>query len=300
MADPAAKSAEKAGSFLTHKIGPLPLGIWLAAGVGLYLYFQRQQRASAASGAATGAGTGTTAPGTGTDAGNGGLGGSGDGSAGQQGGTGKPTYTDNNAWGIAAVNFLAGLGIDAATANQAIQLYLSSQPLTTGQQGDVNLAIQQLGPPPTLPGPIATNPIPVTKPPVTPPPPSTGGGQQGGPVQAPPGTKPPPGVGGPPKTPPPKPKTVGAPTGLVVSGKSGHSLAVKWNRVTGATGYHVLCTDAATKAIKSEHDLSAATLTATFTGLQASHTYVVDVWGLPRASGSSAHAEVSATLPRTG
>jgi hypothetical protein len=288
MADAPAATA-KAGSFLTHKIGPLPVAMWLIAGVGLYVYFQRQQAAS--SGAAP------IDPQTGYPAGSPqdqqalaaeqGVG-AGDGSAGQSGTPGAPTYADNDAWGRAAINYLVGLGIDAVTANQAIELYLNSQPLSTSQQGDVNLAIQALGPPPTLPGPISANPPPVTTPP------GTGtGGQNGKPVTAPPGTKPPISGGG-------KPKTVGAPTGLAVAGKSSHSLKVKWNRVTGATGYHVLCTDMATKKIASENDVSSATLTATFQGLQPSHSYVVDVWGLPRASGSAAHASVSATLPRTG
>jgi hypothetical protein len=283
MAD-APEAAAKGGlDFLKHKIGPLPVGVWLVAGIGIYVYFQRQQKPASTTGAidpVTGLPAGSAADQAALANQNGG--GTGDGSAGQSGTPGVPTYTDNNAWGRAAINYLAGLGVDAATANQAIQQYLASQPLTTAQQGDVNLAIQALGPPPSLPGPIASNPPPVTTPPGTKPPVPTGPG----PVV----TKPPPG----------KPKSVGAPTGLTVSGKSSHSLAVKWNRVTGATGYHVLCTDMATKKIASEHEVPAATLTATFQGLTPSHAYVVDVWGLPRANGSTAHAEVSATLPRTG
>jgi hypothetical protein len=308
MADAPAAATAKAGSFLTHKIGPLPVFVWLGAGVGLYLYFQRANSKSASAPGANqqtdpAGNVGTIDPATGYVTGspedqaaiaaNGassGIGGGG-GSAGQSGTPGKPTYADNDAWGIAAVNYLVGLGIDATTANQAITLYLSSQPLTTSQQGDVNLAIQSLGAPPTLPGPITGNPPPVTTP----------GGGTWKPSPVPPITTPtPPGTRPPVTTPPGKPKTVGAPTGLAVAGKSSHSLQVKWNRVTGATGYHVLCTDMATKKIASEHDLPAAELTATFTGLQPSHSYVVDVWGLPRASGNAAHASLSVTLPRTG
>lgn len=299
MAD-APEAAAKGGlGFLKTKAGPLPLGVWLVAAVGIYLYFQRQQKKTAGAGQQTdpAGNVGTINPATGYVAGsqqdqaamaaNGASSDIGGGTAGQSGTPGRQTYTDNNAWGSAAINYLVGLGVDATTANQAIELYLSSQPLTTSQQGDVNLSIQALGPPPTLPGPIAGNPPPVVKPP------GTGGGTPVG------GNKP----GPPPPVRPPSPtggKTVPPPTGLTVSGKSGHSLRVKWNRVTGATGYHVLCTDMATKKIAGENDVSSATLTAVFENLMPSHSYVVDVWGLPRASGNAAHAQVSATLPRTG
>lgn len=58
------------GATLGKKVGPLPLGVWLAAGGGLYLYFRKQQQAAGASAA----GAGQTPPGYGTDpAGNFGL-----------------------------------------------------------------------------------------------------------------------------------------------------------------------------------------------------------------------------------
>jgi len=293
MADAPAAAAGKAGKggldFLTKKVGPLPMFVWLGAGLVIYLYFQRKQaKTTPAAGAnqqtdpagnvgsidpATGYVYGTpedTAALAAQNSGNS----SDTGSSGSSGSTGSPKYADNNAWGIAAVNYLVGLGIDATTANQAIELYLSSQPLSTSQQGDVNLAIQALGPPPTLPGPVTGNPPPVT----TPGHPINGGNPPHGPWK----------------------KTAPPPAGLVVAAKSSHSLRVKWNRSTGATGYHVLCTDQASKKVESEHDVSAATLTAVFSGLQPSHSYVVDVWALPRASGNGPHAQVSATLPRTG
>ena len=186
MAD-APEAAAKGGlGFLKTKVGPLPLGIWLVAGVGIYLYFQRQQKSGAGQQTDPAGNVGTIDPATGYVAGspqdqaamaaNGASSDIGGGSAGQSGTPGKPTYTDNEAWGRAAINYLVGLGIDATTANQAIEQYLSSQPLTTAQQGDVNLAIQALGPPPTLPGPIAVNPPPVTKPPGVKPPAPTGPG----------------------------------------------------------------------------------------------------------------------------
>lgn len=169
--------------FLTNKVGPLPLWVWLLAGGGIWWYFQSSQTKTTTGSAsavpnqqtdpagnigsidpATGYVYGTpedTAALAANNAGNGG------GSAGTNATTGAQKYADNNAWGIAAVNYLVGLGIDATTANEAIQQYLASQVLTTAQQGDVNLAIQALGPPPSLPGPTGTASNPVT---------TTGGG----------------------------------------------------------------------------------------------------------------------------
>lgn len=358
MPDNAAETTGKGSlAFLKHKLGPLPVGIWLIAAGGIWWYFQQQnaKKSTAAQGANQqtdpAGNVGTIDPATGYVSGspedqaslasqNSGTGGGG-GSAGQQATSGAQTYADNNAWGVAAVNYLVGLNIDAATANQAIQLYLSSQPLTTMQQGDVNLAIQALGPPPTLPGPVNVNP-----PPVTTPPGSGGGGGTQPKVTVPkvtgmtntaasaalravglvpgsewqvtgivnsqtpgPGTKVPKGstvnlgvAKG--TTPPPghKGPTASVPTGLVITERHSTSLAVKWNRSKNATGYHVLCTDAGTKAVKGEGTIPAAQTTHTFTGLTPSHSYVVDVWAEPEAGapGTGPHAHVSAVLPRTG
>ena len=296
-----ASETSKGLDVLKQKAGPLPLWAWLAIGIGAWWYYERQQAASS-----------STAPNQQTDpAGNVGSidpatgyvygtpedqaalaaddsGSTGDTSAGSSATSGAQTYADNNSWGIAAVNYLVGLGIDATTANQAVQQYLSSQTLTTAQQGDINLAIGALGPPPTLPGPTASNPNPVT---------TTG---TGGTTTTTTGT-------GTTSTGTTTTKTTGTttaktapvPTGLVVSAKSNHSLRVKWNRSTGATGYHLNCTDMATKAVKGEADVSSATLTYAFGNLEASHSYVVDCWAKPYPNGNSAHAEVSATLPRT-
>lgn len=181
MADPVKEGASQAGSFLTHKLGPLPMWAWIAAGVVGYLYYENRKTASTTATAATNQQTdpagniGSIDPATGyvygtpedlaaLAANNAGTS-SDSGSAGQGATTGGQMYADNNSWGIAAVNFLVGLGVDATTANQAIQLYLTSQPLTTAQQADVNLAIAKLGPPPSLPGPTTSNPPPVTTPP---------------------------------------------------------------------------------------------------------------------------------------
>ncbi len=180
MTTPEAPSGgtKSATAFLTKKVGPLPVWVWMAAAIGVYLWYSHQQAASTASASAVpnqqtdpAGNIGTIDPATGYVYGTpedlaalaaNNSGSTGSGSAGQNATTGGQTYADNNSWGIAAVNYLVGLGIDATTANQAIQQYLASQTLTSAQQGDVNLAIQALGPPPTLPGPTTGNPSPIT------------------------------------------------------------------------------------------------------------------------------------------
>lgn len=161
---------------LKQKVGPLPLGVWLVAAVGIWWYLQKKQAASSSAAPnqqtdpagnigsidpATGYVYGTPEDTASLAANNAGAGGS-TGSAGQNATTGGQTFADNNAWGRAALNYLVGLGLDPTAANQAIQNYLSSQPLTSAEQGDVNLAIQGLGAPPSLPGPVSSNPVPVT------------------------------------------------------------------------------------------------------------------------------------------
>lgn len=285
MADPVEQGAKGGLDFLKQKVGPLPLGVWLVLGLGIYLYLQRQQASSSSASAVPNQQTdpagniGTIDPATGyvygtpedtasLSANNAGTS-SPSGSAGQSSTSGGQSYADNNSWGIAAVNYLVGIGVDAATANQAVQLYLTSQPLTTAQQGDVNLAILKLGPPPTLPGPVSSNPTPVTTPP------GTGGGGGGR-------------------------KSVGVPTGLVVTAKSNHSARIKWNKVTGATGYHLTATDTATRKASGQADVGAATVTYAFTNLTGGHGYTFNVWAEPEsgAVGTGAHASVSATLPK--
>jgi len=300
MADNPAKGA---ANVLKEKVGPLPVWVWLVAAIGVWWYFERSSSSSSSSSTAANQQTdpagnvGTIDPATGYVYGTpedtaalaaDNSGSTGDTSAGSSATSGAQTYADNNAWGIAAVNYLVGLGVDATTANQAVQQYLSSQTLTTAQQGDINLAIGALGPPPTLPGPTATNPNPVT---------TTGTGTTtttgtGTTTTKTGTTSTSTGSGS-------STKTAPVPTGLVVSAKSNHSLRVKWNRSTGATGYHLNCTDMATKAVKGEADVGASTLTYAFGNLEASHSYVVDCWAKPYPNGSSAHAEVSAALPRT-
>jgi hypothetical protein len=306
MADAPEKAAGKGLEFLKQKVGPAPLWVWLGGGIGIWYYLQRRQAAAAASSASstgmvtdpagnqcasgdidslTGYCTGTTedlaalaqqqaassgSPGTG---------------AGGSGTSGAQTYADDNSWGIAAISYLETTGIDATSANQAIQQFLNSQPLTSAQQGDVNLAIAAIGPPPVLPGPVQTS--------GTTPPPAGGGGTTPPPVKTP---------APPVKTPAPPKKAVTAPvpTGLTVSAKHSTSLAVKWNASKGATGYHVLCTDMATKKVTNQFDVPSSQTNANCGGLTPSHSYVIDVWAAPPTSYTGAHAEVSTTLPKTG
>lgn len=175
--------AKGAGNFLTRKVGPLPLGVWLVAGLIIYLYVQKKNSASAAPGGGLPTVTEAVDPSTGVpysqeigaytqqvsdlQAGQPSTAGSGSTVAGN--------YTDNTSWSVAAINFLVAQGVDPTQANQAITLYIGGQTLTTQQQADVNLAIQAIGAPPSPPGPSSTNPGQVVVPPSTTPPPSTGG-----------------------------------------------------------------------------------------------------------------------------
>lgn len=253
------------GLDLGKKVGPLPLWVWGAAGIGIYWYFQRQQKAAPAASVAQtdpAGNTGSIDPATGYVYGtpednaalaSGSAGSIGGGSAGTNATTGAQSYADNNTWGIAAVNYLAGLGIDATTANQAVQNYLSSQPLTTAQQGDVNLAIQALGPPPSLPGPVDVNPKPVTTP----------GGQHKPPVQ-----KPPP-------PPPPGSKTSTVSGGRVVS-VSNNEAVIAWQHSGPATTWRVTRTGPG-----GTHVNTVGVPQATYKGLAAGHDYSVLVQPLP-------------------
>jgi len=196
--------------FLKHKVGPLPLFVWIIAAAGIYWFLIRKNAGRATDPAGN---VGQIDPATGfvygspqdrqALAGSSGGGGASDGSSGSSGSTTAGAYQDNAAWGRAAINYLVGLGIDPAAANESIQQYLSSQTLTPAQQANVNLAIQAIGAPPTLPGPTGT-PVP---PVVTPP---------SGTVYA---TNP--------------------PTGLTVAGKTDTTVSLKWNASGNATGYMV-------------------------------------------------------------
>lgn len=258
------KAAGKGLEALKQKVGPLPLYVWIAAGVVIWWYFSRKN-AKATGGnqqtdpagnygvidPATGFVYGTpqdTAALAANQAGGGGSttpSGSGTGSIGGQ-------YQDDAAWGRAAVNYLVGIGIDPTTANEAIQQFLAGQTLTTQQQADVNEAIQALGAPPQLPGPVGTPPPPVVTPPPGNPPP-------GGHVMA-----------------------SNPPSGFTVTSRNTTSIGLKWNSAKNATGYTVAYgTTSGSQAIKQ-------TVTGTSTtigGLKPNTAYYFEVWADPTKTG---------------
>jgi hypothetical protein len=394
MADAPAATGKGKGldlSALTKKVGPLPLWAWIAAAVVIVWYFERQNKAAAASAAGS---TGMVTDPAGNQCASGDIdnltgyctgtsedlaaiaqqqqASSGSSTTGSSSGStsGAQTFADNNAWGIAAIAYLESTGIPATAANQAIQDFLASNPLTSQEQNYVNLAIAAIGPPPVLPGPIvSTSPTGTgsTSPPGGS---GTGSGSGGGGSGSGSGTGTGTGSGStqvavpnvvgksqesaftaiasaglkasgstviPGKTltvdsespkagtkvtagstvklvstvhsgsaggapAPAKKTTAPVPTGLTVSAKHSTSLQVKWNASKGATGYHVLCTDMATKKVTNQFDVSASQTDANCGGLTPSHSYVIDVWAEPEAGGvgTGAHAEVSVTLPKTG
>lgn len=264
------KAAGKGFEALKQKVGPLPLYVWLIAAVGIWYYMQRKNTKTTAGQQTDSAGnTGTIDPATGyvygspqdqsalsTQSGAGG--------SGSSGATGGSTiagqYPDNPSWGRAAINYLVGLGVDPTTANEAIQSYLASQPLTSNQQADVNLAIQALGAPPSPPGPVGNTPPPVVVPVV---PGGTGG------------TTPPPGGGG----------TVYAsnpPSGFAVTQRNATSIGLKWNAVKNATGYTVAW-DTTSGGQKNHQNTS--TPSVTIGNLHPNTAYYFEVWADPTKTG---------------
>jgi hypothetical protein len=142
--------------FLTKKVAGAPAGVWivgLGGIVGFYLYTKNKSAGTTVAPATTGTGSGGTvdASGLGDYTPAGGFAGS---STDSTSSTSNTTYTDNNAWGTAAINYLVGHSYDAGTANQAITLYLASEQLTTQQQAMVNVVIGALGAPPQLVAPV--------------------------------------------------------------------------------------------------------------------------------------------------
>lgn len=167
-------SASKAlnSSFFQKKLGPLPAWVWIGGAL-LVWYFLIEKKGGSllGSGSATpnqqtdpAGNIGTIDPATGYVYGtpedlaalassNAGItppasGGGGGGTTG-----GAQTYADNTAWASAAINYLVASGVDPTTANEAVTEYLAGQALTTEEQADINLAIQAVGSPPSLPGP---------------------------------------------------------------------------------------------------------------------------------------------------
>lgn len=258
-----------------QKVGPLPLYLWIGAGLLLWWYVRRNQAASTAAGANgsqtdPAGNTGTIDPSTGYVYGtpedtaalaNQDTGSSGTGSSGTSGSTTGGTYATNSAWEEAAINYLVGIGVDPTEANAAIAQYLSSQQLTTQQQADVNEAIQQLGAPPQPPNP--QNPTQIVSPPSP------------GPTYA---TNP--------------------PTGLTASNVGSTSASLQWNSASGATGYQVIYQ--AGTGTPQTTTVSGNQTSVTLSGLQPSTMYSVQVQAQPaRAGDGYASTSVSTTAAQS-
>lgn len=291
-----AQGAKNTFGFLSKKVGPLPLGVWLVAAVVIWWYFAKKNSASTAGASAGGqtdpaGNVGTIDPATGYVYGTSedqaalGQNSADDTSSINSGGTGTTAgqYPDNNSWARAAINYLVGIGVDPTQANQAVENYITSQTLTTQEQGDVNLAIQGLGAPPDLPGPASTNPGQVVTPP--------GGGS---------GTST--------TTAPPSPTDVTrypAPTGLAVTSKTSTSVGLKWADTPGTVGSTKVYPTSYTIALYQLNGKTASmtTLSApdnkggqcvtTVTGLHPGWSYKISVWA---NGGKQAPPGASATV----
>lgn len=279
MADAPVKGKGLDLGFVKQKVGPLPLGVWLAAALAIYVYLQRKNKSSAAGQQTDPAGnTGTINPRTGyvygspedkaALASNSGT----TTDPGTSGATVAGKYEDNNAWARAAINYLVSIGVDPTQANEAIQQYLASQQLTTQQQADVNLTIQSIGPPPNLPGPTGSAPGPVANPP--------GGNKPPVPVTQPPG-----GGGG--KPPPKTTYASNPPRGFTVSHKTRNTVTLKWNRVAGATGYTVSYSEQRERADIDKKVTTPGTKTSiTVGGLEPNSVYYFTVQADPAKRGA--------------
>jgi hypothetical protein len=255
MAEEDSGGKGNATDFLTKKAGPLPVGVWIAlvaGGLGVTYYLNRGK--SSAATVAPGPGT-TDATGSGTYQP---VGGSASNGAGSGGNSTSNTFADNNAWGTASVNYLISLGYDPGIANQAIALYLSSQPLTTQQQAMVNSALQHFGVPPLIPAPTNGG--------------NTGGGNTGG-----------------------NSGTMTAPGNLHVNKYAGGNAQLVWTADTATDTYDVLIkSEIGGQWVTSVPGPHVALPTGIFFPLQAGHQYTATV--TPKnASGAGPVASVGYT-----
>lgn len=267
---------ENLKDFATRKIGPFPVYVYAIIFVGAWYYLQRKKSAAAtaASGtAAAGVGTAGVTPNWGTDpAGNTGYidpqtgyvqGSAEDLAALNQQNTNSASgsYTTNDAWASAAINYLTALGEDPTVANSAIEAYLGSQTLTAAQQAMVNQAIQALGAPPQPP--TATTTTPVVAPP--------GGATT---------------------------YATNPPTGLTVASATSTSITLKWNAAANATGYTVTATPTPAAVVTTAPAKSATVTTplATLSGLTPNITYYITVQATPADSGASLATTTARTV----
>ena len=150
------------------KIGPFPLGVWVAVIAGALGIAYYVNKGSAAAGTAA-------LPDVGSESG---IGGSTPGFV--------PVTTpvpstpsgplDNESWAFQAVAFLIGAGYGAVEAGTAVRKYIDSEPLTSRELTLINVVSKKapdgIGPPPQIPTSGGLIPDPVTPPPVVTPPPA--------------------------------------------------------------------------------------------------------------------------------
>lgn len=154
------------GLDLGHKVGPLPLGAWIAVvagGVGVAVYRSRQSAAAAA--AAADPLTNTSGdPGVGTGA----VGGYVDNTT-----TAPPApnaITDNASWAVQATNYLIAQNYDPALSDSAVRKYLASAPLSVTEYALIKVVLLKFGvPPERLPQTPAIPPVTPQTPDVKPP-----------------------------------------------------------------------------------------------------------------------------------
>lgn len=167
---------------LDRDVGPLPLYVWIGAGVaglGLAWYWNKRRKAggadsapdtadpSAVDGGAAAAGATPFLP-TSFVVGGASAGGNATGSsATPTGDTPVPdssvpaSYTSNSAWRSAAIQALNKLGFSAVLVDDALARYLESQPLNANQAQVVQTALQVVGP---VPEPVPAAPTPPPEP----------------------------------------------------------------------------------------------------------------------------------------
>jgi hypothetical protein len=152
--------------------GPLPLGAWVVlvgGGLGIALYSSRSKGPAVTvedTSGVPGVGTGAqslwvqNAPPAGSDS------------------VADDSFTTNEEWARACVNYLIAQGYDAALADTAVRKYLQSQQLSISENALIKVALAKYGAPPVLlpsppdlptipqpqPGPTAPGPSPQPNP----------------------------------------------------------------------------------------------------------------------------------------
>lgn len=136
MADAPEPAANGSFGFLANKLGPFPVYVWAILVVaGWYWYTHFGPGAAPAAGMA-----GTIVV---------------DQPAGPIGGS---HYKTNSEWEAAALNYLVDKRVPPTEASTALFDYLHSRKLTAQQDKDINLAIEGIGPPPSIPAPAPVPP----------------------------------------------------------------------------------------------------------------------------------------------